>query len=325
MNRRRSLRAPFLRLAAVFAACAAIAVQSAGCSSARKKPEGISANPPSASVVGPEMGPPEAFGPFQQQDLPANAAYGPEPVRPRPLVLVLGSGLARGYAHFGVLRALKEEKIPVGAIVGAEIGGLIGVLYARDANVNQTEWALQRFRPEIFSDEGFLPAAMKQQGRRKKLDEALVSALGQTDLAQLKLPVHVVFEDVTSGRKAVELIARGSAAQAIRATLAVPGLFSPVEISPGRWGVAPPQLALPVREARSLDFGPVVVVDVAELPSARRSAAQSGGDVADLVIRPDLTGIRSADFSRRTEAVYRGKQAVKDSLIELKRLTGEAR
>lgn len=315
LHRTRLLRTSFFRLAIVAAGLAA-ALQSGGCSSARKRPEGLSTPGVTGATAGPEMGPPEAFGPFEQQSAAADAAYGPEPIRTRSLVLVLGPGLAQGYAHIGVLRALKEEKIPVGAIVGAEMGGLIGVLYARDANVNQAEWELQRFRPEIFSDRGLLPASIKQQSRRRKMDEALESALGRTDLAQLKLPVYVVCQDAVPGRKSAEFIVRGSAAQAIRATLAIPGLFSPIEITPGRWGVALTDAVLPMKEVRALGAGPVVLVDV---------SGSDGGDQADLVIRPDLKGIGRAEFSRRTEAIYRGKQAIKENLGELKRLTGELR
>ena len=60
----------------------------------------------------------------------------------RPIVLVLGPGMARGFAFAGVLRALNEAKIPIGAVIGTEMGALVSALYA-DSN---------------FTDTGYTPA-----------------------------------------------------------------------------------------------------------------------------------------------------------------------
>ena len=71
--------------------------------------------------------------------------FGPQPVKVFPVALVLGPGLARGYAHAGVLRTLHDNKIPVGAVLGVEMGALIGAIFATSRTINEFEWKLFKF------------------------------------------------------------------------------------------------------------------------------------------------------------------------------------
>src|SRR6185437_12609417 len=92
----------------------------------------------------------------------------------RPVVLVLGPGLARGYAYVGAIRALTEAKVPIGAILGTEMGALVGSLYAMDAKINQFEWAMLKFREGAFESQGgLMPEMFQRSSRAKKLEEDL--------------------------------------------------------------------------------------------------------------------------------------------------------
>ena len=68
-----------------------------------------------------------------------------------PVVLVLGPGMARGLAHAGVLKGLDNAGVKVGAILGTEIGALIGSLYATRSTINEFEWSLLKLKSEIFA------------------------------------------------------------------------------------------------------------------------------------------------------------------------------
>ncbi|HUP57734.1 MAG TPA: patatin-like phospholipase family protein, partial [Bdellovibrionota bacterium] len=115
------------------------------CAGARKAPD------PGSPSGGETYGPSEAYGPSAPPAGQAEPAYGPEPIQLRPLILVLGPGEARAFAHVGALRAIAEAKLPVAAIYATEMGALVGALYAMNANLNRFEWGLLRFPDDVFT------------------------------------------------------------------------------------------------------------------------------------------------------------------------------
>jgi NTE family protein len=286
----------------------------AGCSHAAKKPDATGGG----EIYGPsesQAGPAETYGPPTPE---ASPAYGPEPVMLKPVVLVLGPGMARDFAASGVLHALRENKIPIGAIVASEFGSLVGALYAVDANLNHFDWALMHFKDSIFTKKGMFSRLMSDHADSSDLDEALGRAFGTKDLNQTKLPIRVALQPSAS-RNAV-VVERGSLAEAVRAAIAVPELYGP-----GKWdGVdaasARETLPFPVAEARAMNLGPVIVVDTLEKKDEGRMGQEMKD--ADLVLEPDLNGIGYMDFNRKTEAAFRGRAAVTTKLAEIRHLVG---
>jgi NTE family protein len=293
-----------------------------GCASAKK------ATPTSASgdpFVGPtqnaeQMGPPEAFGPPTPAPPPS---YGPEPIQIRPVVLVLGPGLARGFAYAGVFQALKNAKIPIGAIYGTEMGGLIGTLYAMSPNINQFEWGLLKFKEDTFKDN---PSFLRKLGGKSSLSEKLENRLRQVfdtkDLNQAKIPVRVAVLSELSNIPIV--LDHGNAVQVVKASMAVPGLFAPVDLEENgkstkvvSAGSIKPFL---VSEARSLGLGPVVVVDV--ISDSESGAVLDELKGADLVIKPDVNKIDLKDFGKKTDAAFHGKNAIIQHMHEIRQLVG---
>lgn len=268
------------------------------------------------------MGPPEPYGPPTppSADTPNNT-YGPEPILFRPVVLVLGPGLARGYAYVGAIRALNEAKIPIGAVLGTEMGALVGSLYAMDAKINQFEWAMLKFREGAFEKENsLLPSVFRKSAKSKKLQASLESIFDKRGLDQSKLPLRVAIEIKESGATAV--LERGSAVAAVRAAVADPELFDP-----GEWDGKPAVSAAKVRpflisEARALNLGPVVVIDAMDANEEKQFASAAELKDADLVIRPDLHGIGPLDFQKRTDAAFRGKKAISGQIAEIRHLVG---
>ena len=138
--------------------------------------------------------------------------------------LVLGSGGARGIAHIGVIRALESHKWKIGAIAGSSMGALIGGFYAAGKLDEYTEWVqeLTEFNVLRYLDVAWGGAGMlKGQMLMKTLQEFV----GDHQIENLPIPLTIVATDVLS-RKEVWL-SRGDLFDAIRASIAVPTIFTP--------------------------------------------------------------------------------------------------
>lgn len=179
------------------------------------------------------------------------------------LVLALGGGGARGIAHVGVLQILEEEGIPVRAIAGTSMGGLLGALHASGQDATLIADEVRRFsRPkEVLRliDVGFTSTGISVRGAR--LYELLTEQLeGAMDFEGLRCPLALVAVDLDSGREIT--LADGSVPMAVRATVSVPGVFEPVAYRGMRLVDGGILNNVPVDVARGLDPRPVVAVDV---------------------------------------------------------------
>lgn len=268
------------------------------------------------------MGPQEAFGPPEPVQQPS---YGPEPVQIKPVVLVLGPGLARGFAYVGAIRALVESKIPIGAVFGTEMGALVGALYTLSSSINQFEWGLQRFREDIFKEKaGFLSGAKDETVRSEKFEVQLRRVFENKDisLAEKKIPLRIVVQSQEAGAPVV--LSSGGAFQIIRAAMAAPGLFNPYFGTIGHQTIhgfsASSTRPFLIREARNLNLGPVVVIHV--LNDREAAIAYDELKEADIVIQPNMSGIGYQDFEKKTDAAFRGKSAIIQHMPELRRVVG---
>ncbi len=149
-----------------------------------------------------------------------------EPVKPgrKTVSLVLGSGGARGLAHIGVIRALQSHGWEIGAIAGSSIGALIGGFYAAGKLDAYTEWVqdLTEFNVLRFLDIAWGGAGLL---KGQMLMQTLREFVGHHQIEDLPLPLTIVATDVLS-RKEVWLN-RGDLFDAIRASIAVPTVFTP--------------------------------------------------------------------------------------------------
>jgi len=268
----------------------------AGCASLSKSTSGSSAatETPGVGEYGPMPGP-----------VPTD--YVPQPAKKRPLLLVLGPGMARGFAYVGVIRALTEAKIPVGAIFGTEMGGFIGALYGMSANSNYFEWAWMRFKPELFSGNkksllSRVWPGSKKSGDTQALEQETRRVFAGKDLKDAKIPVWVAFQPAEA--QAALVTDKGNAAQVVLDALNQP---------------ATPTRPFLVKEAQGYGIGPVVVVDVFQ-GSEDQVVQELAG--SDLVIVPDMTGIGFEDFDKRNESAFRGKRAAQEQLDRIRELTG---
>jgi NTE family protein len=291
-----------------------------GCASAGKGPTTPAAEVPAAAPSGAvpteTYGPPAPPSPDHPEDV-----YGPSRISVRPIVLVLGPGLARGFAYVGALRALHEAKIPIAAVLGTEMGALIGALYSMEGKINQFEWALLKFKDDVFeTPKGMLPAVFQKSSNSKKLETELSHIFNKKDLNESKVPLRIAIQ-MKDGNTAT-VLERGQAVEAVRAALGDPSIFEDTSFNGAAALSAARTRPLLIAEAKAMNLGPVIVIDALEERDEKKYVSASELKDADLVIHPDLRGIGANDFQKRTEAAFRGKKAVNAQLAEIKHLVG---
>lgn len=279
--------------------------------------------------------------------------------RPR-IGLVLSGGGARGLAHIGVLRVLEELQVPVDLIVGTSMGAVVGGAYASGRSVDELEALVKSANwGAILADR---PARERLAIRRREDDERLPSRIefgvslakgaqlpagaagnGQLEatlssllpatrmddpLRRLPIPFRAVATDLLSGAMLDQ--ADTPLFEALRASMAVPGVFSPLRVN-GRPLVDGGLVRnLPIDLARQLGADIVIAVNVGtplleerEITSAVMVANQMLQILTeqnvqrslqelrpqDIVIDPDLGGMGFMDFSRADEALATGRRA----------------
>ena len=263
---------------------------------------------------------------------PAPAPPAPPPPAPRPprIGLALGGGAARGFAHIGVIQVLEEAGIKPQLVVGTSAGSLVAALYAAGKSGAELGMLALGMDESAITDWAF-------PGRGVIRGEALARYVreqtGGRSIEQLKLPLGIVATDLDSGQAI--LFQRGDPGVAVRASSAVPAVFQPVKIGDREYvdgGLVSP---VPVRFARQMGAELVLAVDISSPPEGQATGdavrlllqtfAIMGKSInafelrdADVVLRPKLQGVGSADFASRQRAITAGRDAALVGLAELR-------
>ena len=176
-------------------------------------------------------------------------------------VLALSGGAARGFAFVGVMKALEEMGFPIGGIVGCSAGALVGGLYAAGVSPEAMEEALARMGPLDWASmfRPTLPFQGITDG--KPVLQLLRDLVGGNPLIEdLAIPFRAVATDLHTGE--VVVLDRGPLLEAIRASIAIPGLFTPL-VHNGRvlvdGGLVEP---IPIPAARRSFRDPILAVNV---------------------------------------------------------------
>jgi NTE family protein len=177
----------------------------------------------------------------------------------RGLGIVLSGGGARGFAHVGVLRALREANVTIDAIGGTSIGAIIAAGYALGWNEEELTARLRRsFVDTNPLNDYTLPFVSLVSGR--KVSRLLRHEFGATAIEDLPLPFFCVSSNLTTGRLAIHR--RGELWRWLRASVAIPGVLPPV-IYQGELFVDGASINnLPVEVMREAGLGQVIGVDV---------------------------------------------------------------
>jgi len=179
--------------------------------------------------------------------------------QPRKVGLALGSGSARGLAHLGVIRALEEAGIEVDFIAGTSIGALIGAIHAAgkldalEATFQTFDWKkTASFFDVVLPKSGLLDGAKVSKFVRAHIHADIIEALPK--------PFTAMATDIVSGEEVV--IRSGDLIEAVRASISVPGIFTPVRNN-GRilvdGGLVNP---VPVSAVRAMGAEFVIAVDL---------------------------------------------------------------
>lgn len=172
--------------------------------------------------------------------------------------LALGSGSARGWAHIGVLRALKEAGIQPDVVCGSSIGALVGAAYAGGELERFADWVQGLGMRDVFGFMDFNLSGGMLKG--EKLISFWRRNFADFDIEASPIPFGAVATDLHSGAEV--WMRQGSIADAVRASIALPGLFTPVRRD-GRMlvdgGIVNP---VPASLARAMGADIVIAVDL---------------------------------------------------------------
>ena len=255
-------------------------------------------------------------------------------VHPR-VVLVLGSGSARGFAHAGVIKALEDNHIPIDMIVGTSAGSIVGALYADNPSADKLKQLLLNTpRNEVidFSLMDITQGAISGNSLQNFLVHNLKSELFE----ELPIPFVAVATDLHSGQ--IHVFGSGPIAPAVNASSAAPPFFRPVTLYGRTYidgGVLDP-VAVDVAES----YHPKLIIAVSldhplskTMPSSSPGVFLRGFDMmlmrlndysaskAHVVIRPEPDDeITMFDSSKRDYLIQIGEKATQSAMEDIKRL-----
>lgn len=292
-------------------------------------------------------------------------------VTPRPKIgLALSGGGARGAAHIGVLKQLEALNIPIDYIAGTSIGSIIGGLYASGYSAAELEVLIADIDwDSAFSDStnrASLPMRQKLdetdflidfelgvdkrgvlvpkgvlQGQRLRLilNDIFRGVTLIDDFDQLPIPFRTVASDIEHGKPVV--FHSGDIVSAVQASMAVPGVFAPIEINGMMLVDGGVTNNLPIDVVRSMGADIVIAVDIST-PLIAGENLRSAIDILDQLtnilnqanvrdrvdtlssrdffIQPDLQEISSANFNMMLQGVKEGERAVRPYIAALSKL-----
>ena len=230
-------------------------------------------------------------------------------IRRKKIGLALGSGGARGWSHVGVVEAVRELGIPIHCVAGTSMGAVVGSAFAADKidALHQAALELDWRHFAYYFLEVSLPRAGLIDGGRivKFLKQRIISA----NIEDLAIPFAAVATDIFSGDEVV--FREGCVINAVRASIAIPGIFTPLVTKDHvlvDGGLVNP---LPVSVARDMGANFVIAVDILRPPqsavaeSKRASPPPSDGMKSKEASPPQTPNFAKADWLRRANEKIR--------------------
>jgi len=267
--------------------------------------------------------------------------------------LALSGGGARGLAHIGVLKILEKNRIPIDFISGTSMGAFVGAIYSAEPNAKKLEkdfldkpWK-NAFDYNLFPSQGLIKGDKIERWLEKQIDDI--------EFKDLRIPLFVTAFDLKSKREII--FNKGNVAEAVRASISLPGIFVPVE-NKGRLlvdgGVVDP---IPSEVLTKAGADIVIVVNVnsihdkdpimGEIATKKRdsknnsnilktftSSIQREGAILaeydlvnkkiDLIVNVYIEEIGTLEFDKINSAIRAGELAAKKSIGEIKKLVGQS-
>ena len=203
----------------------------------------------------------------------------------RPVIgLALGGGAARGFAHIGIVRTLVAHGIIPNVVVGTSIGAVVGGAYASGHLDTLEGWARSLQPRNILS---YLDIRLNGSGLigGAKLTAELEAAMGQSLIEDLPVKFATVATEVRTGHEI--WLTHGRMVDAMRASYALPGIFSPMLVG-DRWLVDGALVnPVPVSAARALGAEIVIAANLSSDVFTHSTTIYSHGQSADVVVMPE--------------------------------------
>src|SRR5258707_9546170 len=295
---------------------------------------------------------------------PAQQPVVQPPSRPK-VALVFEGGGALGFAHIGVIEWIEQHHIPVDYVAGTSMGGLVGGLYASGMNAQQiSDFMAGIDWTAVLSGQVPFPALSY---RRKEdrlafpnrlefglkhgvsfpnglnsgsavgllLDEKMLPYYELKSFDDLPIPFRCVATDMTTGKEHV--FRDGSLAQAMRATMSIPGVFAPVEHGTQVYSDGGAVNNLPVNVARAMGADIVIAVYLDTGPFDKKSLSSlvgvAGRNVeimiaanelnsmksANILLKADVSKFTSGDFEESAEIIPKGVEVAQEHAAELEK------
>ena len=241
--------------------------------------------------------------------------------------VALSGGGVLGAAHIGVLEVLEEHAIRPFCVTGASAGSAVGVAYCAGLGLQRIKelalamrWA--KLGRVVLPRRGLLDGS--------RLEDYVIELIGDRTFDQLQIPFAVAAADILT--EELVILSEGRVAPAVRASCALPGVFTPVEYE-GRLLVDGGIINnLPVAAARDLGAEYVIAVDLSSPMAGERQPPNTMLDMwllmlstlirnthrevalADVVIRPDVGEFSYIDLGHVPELIERGRQAAQEMM-----------
>jgi NTE family protein len=253
------------------------------------------------------------------------------------IVLVLGGGGARGFAHIGVLKVFQEERIPVNLVVGTSVGSIAGALYCAGTSLENLQNDIKDFNLgniSNFSSISLLKIILVDHLlSNKKLENFINAKIGDVTFNQLQIPLVCIATDLITGERI--LLREGSVAFAARASSTVPGIFQPVEYNQRYLIDGGLSENIPIKVAKIFKADVIIAVSLsADITKNNvnnvfltlmqaiyiqgQSLDQYNLSMADVIICPDVGDLNIANFAEAYKTIDKGYMATKKSIKDVK-------
>lgn len=252
-------------------------------------------------------------------------------LKPR-IAWALGGGGVRGLAHLGVLEVMQEEGIPIDFLAGTSMGAAVAVAYAAGEDLKSLVRLAESIPWERLFDLRFPRMGLFSGDRIMSVLRLLTK---NKRLEELNPPVRVVATDLYSGREVI--LKEGPIEPAVRASIAIPGVFTPVRYGEMLLVDGGVVAGVPVEAAKGMGADLVIAVRVSydftltppknileimmkstEIMGNRLDGIQV--EKADLVITPEVGSVGTGHFTKAADCINKGRIAAREGLPEIRRL-----
>ncbi|HTC78442.1 MAG TPA: patatin-like phospholipase family protein [Terriglobales bacterium] len=252
---------------------------------------------------------------------------------PRRVGLALAGGFARGIAHIGVLRALKNAAIPIDVVAGTSVGALIGACYCAGVPLDEMQSIATT---TTFHDFGRWTPSWLGLATNQRMEKYLTRFTTAATFEELTTPLAIAATDINAG--VTVYYTRGPICPPLRGSCAYPGLFVPIQFE--NRTLVDGFLTSPVPVEGALLLGADIIIAVyleagsleqprtaADVISRSFTIIQRHADLAwrqqaDVIIEPDVKPFVWDDFTHTNDLVAVGEAAAQAALPQIREVLG---